>query len=442
MADFTPQGKYPTTPPTPGMVWMGNPDNTAWKQVSVKDVPEGKKNGYRVIQPNLASGLITRSPLAAIRGMAVTPQPLPDSTAQRMLSQTGSQMARGVVKYSPEMLSLIAASALPETKVAGWAARPIVAALTAAGATPVSQAVNGEQPTAEAAQNSALWAGGTQSIGEILRALFKVPGDALQIEGVSPSRTVRRQFPQIEQAIKSERIPVGGPNTTAGADEVARRAAENGRTMAAARSASTVTHSVDDVMQQVDKEIAHLRNSAHPEDKAAADALQASRDAFAAANPNGLTTEALDNAVRSSQQRATGTWVKDANGKLVSVQTTPEQQVYHRLFAKQGRLELRKVPGMAATKDRAAMLKALGKAYADAESAPPPKASTLADPTKTVQTMARRTFMRPDVASRMGLAMTDPAFLAALRQGPMAAMWLLGMSPGSQPDATRTGGQP
>lgn len=51
------QRVYPTSPADPGMVWMANPTNTAWKQVPLSAVPEGRRSGYRVVTPRVVAPL-------------------------------------------------------------------------------------------------------------------------------------------------------------------------------------------------------------------------------------------------------------------------------------------------------------------------------------------------------------------------------------------------
>ena len=470
-----------------------------------------------------------------------------------MLSEGRKMFGRSL----PEMVSLLSTLALPEKAIAGWAARPLLAAATAAATDPIGQTIAGEQPTIQHAQDRALFAGGAQSGGELFSGLLKRLGTGMALDAVGAGKVARKELPNIDDVIMRERIPVGAPGTGSGTAEVVKRAEANAREMARviaaagpqgrvpgtpARPATSTTttsagaaqpsapqmahmlnrerealaavevaarahgmdpkdllalisnpvpnladlaaassryglqpktvaelqqfiptlraaagaraavaaptqvpvttttpavkatparparpgtvHATDDLLAGVDAEIANLRKSAHPEDLVEADALQARRDAFAAQNPNGVPTEALDSAVRSSQRRAQGTYTKDVNGKPVTVQTTPDEQIFHRLFARQGRAELRKVPGVAATKDRARELIALEKVYKNAEATPPPPLAELGDPTRTIPTAARRTVTRRDVGSRIGFGLTEPRVLFAARRTPQAGNFL------------------
>lgn len=203
-----------------------------------------------------------------------------------------------------------------------------------------------------------------------------------------------------------------------------------------------VVHSTDEVLSAVDAEIATLRKSAHPDDAAEADLLQGRRDAFAARNPNGLSPAKLDRAVRASQKRARATYQRDVNGQPVTVQTTADEQMFHRLVARQGRQELRaKVPGVAEAKDRAKDLVALGDVYRQAESRQLPPLADLGNLTRILSTAAQRTLLRPDVASRTGFLATDPRVLRAARAAPLSVETLLEIfNAPAKADATNRGG--
>lgn len=100
-----PQMVYPTAPPDPGKVWMGNPSNTAWKQVPVNLVLEGKKRGYRVVQPMQAAHAPERvqPSLAnmADRRMAAQTMPLPIVGSQGAGAPSIMEAGTGVLNQAP-----------------------------------------------------------------------------------------------------------------------------------------------------------------------------------------------------------------------------------------------------------------------------------------------------------------------------------------------------
>ena len=327
-------------------------------------------------------GFVPDAPTAAPAGPAAAPAlpvaPAHRATAAGILSsllhvptaQETSEAQRGAVSGSraagpaflrvagnslPTLAAMGATALVPEAAPFAPALRLLAAGGAGAAADVPGQVMQGNRPGVM----SSLERGGTemlgQGVGEVLSAILHGTGKAALLDATGATKAMRKATPGIEEKILAERVPVGpdpirGGSPTAGQDILRARAAENATAMGAARKASTTVHSTDDVLAAVDREIADLRASSHPEDVADAARLQARRDAFAQRNPNGVSTESLDRAVRRSQQRAQGTYTKDVNGKTVTVQTTPDEQIYHRLFARQGRTELRKVPGVAATR--------------------------------------------------------------------------------------------
>lgn len=401
------------------------------------DVAAAVRDGFRAIPPKTSVG-------GLLRGMAHVYSPQETTEMNRTAAASGSvagPATRNLIGQSlPEIAATGAALAVPEAAPLSWLLRSLAAGGAAAAADAPAQVMTGNRPSVEHAATRGAFNLGGQALGEGIGALTSGLGRAFAVEGAGANKAVRMAHPGIDETIMAERIPVGRPGTTTGQQEIARRAADNTDKMRAALDASNQVHDAANLMRGVDREIADLQASGLPADAADAAALQAQRDAFVKANPNGFTSRRLDNAVRNAQRRAQGSYTKDVNGKTVTVQTTPTEQMFHRLLARTGRADLRTVPGVAATKDRARDLLKLEDVYRGTEATPPPRMAELANPLHAGPVVARRTLLRPDNATRLGFAMTNPTLLAGLREAPLSTMALLRLLTPAPPDQTQQGG--